>query len=226
MFDESVLDSSYEPSSSQNTVATDETVLGPVETKKLQINFDVDVCKDTLILRLLEDRELCKKILDSLPHRVEGWCKLGIKRANVCLQFFFSNVSFFFGRKAVLLIVIQQDGYVRVASHGCKDFVQAHWLALWSVGKYRNGPEDASHLCGNPSCFVPEHLIWESHQLNMNRRACQVWVDQPPCECCGTQSVKKINLCSHADANGHHRCIKYCEGWADHVSFENGGLLL
>ena len=57
---------------------------------------------------------------------------------------------------------------------GGHDFLEVRHLALWSARKYREGDQDASHLCGNPSCFNVERLLWESHQLNMDRRSCML----------------------------------------------------
>lgn len=110
-------------------------------------------------------------------------------------------------------------------------------LALWSEGRYakesaadRDGElfseygDDASHLCGNPNCINPEHLVWESHTLNLARRGCRVWVDLPMCGSCGVMPEKKLAICEHNQTENRRRCVKHCEGYASQRDFEANGL--
>lgn len=78
-------------------------------------------------------------------------------------------------------------------------------------------------ICGNPACFNVLHLVWESHQLNMDRRSCLVWVDPSPCEDCGGCNKKKILVCKHGHENGRI-CILYCAGYDSNEQFESDGL--
>jgi hypothetical protein len=63
-------------------------------------------------------------------------------------------------------------------------------------------PLEASHLCHNPSCFSPSHVILETKAANLTRNTCR--------------SLRKLNVageadehpCTHGDAGkGSPRCI-------------------
>ena len=41
-----------------------------------------------------------------------------------------------------------------------KGDVEVHQLGIWSASKYLEEDQVASYLCGNPSCFDVEHLLW------------------------------------------------------------------
>ena len=70
----------------------------------------------------------------------------------------------------------------------------------------------ASHLCHNPLCTIPAHVILESVVDNNNRKGCQVWVDCPHCEL-------KIFCCKHRPA-----CVKFCPGYETLEEFLDWGI--
>lgn len=175
------------------------------ETLKL---FQQDNDTESLLLALRNSPSLCLQLLNAQDFVIDGWCKLSTKVPN-------------------------QFGYVRVSGlgRGGKDLLSIHQLAMWSEGRYAgvpdndNPPQDASHLCGHPTCFNPDHLVWEGHTHNLDRRGCVVWVNSPTCPNCSVKPELKINVCRHADEE-HRRCIKYCEGYKDNFGFEANGLLI
>jgi len=64
-----------------------------------------------------------------------------------------------------------KGGYARVTLNGVKYCV--HVIVLQhTAGEAPEGRPDASHLCGNPWCFEPTHLVWEDRATNITRRGC------------------------------------------------------
>jgi hypothetical protein len=66
-------------------------------------------------------------------------------------------------------------------------------IALRAVQKFplpRHKVTDASHLCHNPLCVRPEHLIVESRTLNHKRKNCLFKV---MCQCCSNEII----VCKH-----------------------------
>lgn len=49
-----------------------------------------------------------------------------------------------------------------------------HILAILHTKRDKQSFEDASHLCGNTTCTVVGHVIWESKLLNQRRKGCNV----------------------------------------------------
>ena len=49
--------------------------------------------------------------------------------------------------------------------------------------------DECSHLCHNAACVNPDHLVWESHQMNTSRINC---VGSVTCKC-GNETI----LCRH-----------------------------
>lgn len=45
-------------------------------------------------------------------------------------------------------------------------------LVLIEEGKYPQEDEQASHLCHDPSCIDPNHLVWERGDFNLRRKRC------------------------------------------------------
>jgi len=66
-------------------------------------------------------------------------------------------------------------------------------IALRAVQKFPlpwHQVTDASHLCHNPLCIRPDHLVVESRKLNHKRKNCLFKVG---CQCCSTVLV----VCTH-----------------------------
>jgi len=52
---------------------------------------------------------------------------------------------------------------------------------------------EVSHLCHNPSCLNPDHMIWELHPANSDREKCRFTrALQCPCDC-----KHVFSLCTH-----------------------------
>jgi Zinc-binding loop region of homing endonuclease len=83
--------------------------------------------------------------------------------------------------------------------------------------------QDASHLCHKPNCFNKDHLEWESHQLNLDRRNCMVWIGLGACEGCGLEA-KKVLICGHGERENKRMCVKFCAGFDSHKDFEARGI--
>jgi len=92
--------------------------------------------------------------------------------------------------------VSNQKGYVQLCLDGM--YFCVHVVAFWE--KEGKGPAEGfhvSHLCHNPACFNPDHLISESSKDNNSRKGCLVWIPCPHCK----NSV--IGICPHQPS-----CIK------------------
>jgi hypothetical protein len=66
------------------------------------------------------------------------------------------------------------QGYCQGSYDGHNKFALVHVVAAW---EHTNGLDishdtDASHLCGNATCFNPLHISVESKQMNQSRRGC------------------------------------------------------
>ncbi len=96
------------------------------------------------------------------------------------------------------------DGYVRVELKldGKGYYFYLHHLAMYVGGwVLPDGiKEHVSHLCANPKCFKPSHLVIEPAKANNLRKNCPVSVECPH-KCC--ENKKPINCCFHKP-----RCIK------------------
>lgn len=63
----------------------------------------------------------------------------------------------------------------------------------------------ASHLCGRSTCVNPNHLCWESLELNESRKRCHAWVSTTGPE--GKWPRIHVNACVHTP-----RCIRFIPG--------------
>lgn len=110
------------------------------------------------------------------------------------------------------LVPSKKDGYIQVSSDGANHFACLQDVLCWSQGLVPQAGDQASHLCGLPSCLLPEHVVYESELLNQRRKGCVVWVDCPHCSL-------KIMACQHLP-----RCVKFCPGYNDQVDFLARGI--
>uniref|UniRef100_A0A183BPM1 Zf-His_Me_endon domain-containing protein n=1 Tax=Globodera pallida TaxID=36090 RepID=A0A183BPM1_GLOPA len=77
--------------------------------------------------------------------------------------------------------------------------------AAIALGLGANVPDegdDASHLCHRSTCSRVGHVIWESPQLNQDRKGCAVWVECPHADC-----DLRVWACVHEP-----KCIKMVAG--------------
>ena len=73
------------------------------------------------------------------------------------------------------------NGYVQPSYGGANHFAVLQDIVVWSEGVTlsENG-DQVSHLCGNPSCTLFEHMCIESAQKNNGRKGCVGLVGVPP----------------------------------------------
>ncbi len=118
--------------------------------------------------RCKSDPSLCRKILEGLDYREDGFCKLSTLKPS------------------------KEGGYVQVSWGGANKFCVLQELVLWSKGVTREVAGDqCSHLCGKPFCL--EHVCLESAVANNSRKGCVVWWPCPHAGC-----AKKILICQHS----------------------------
>ena len=82
-----------------------------------------------------------------------------------------------------------------VKSKSKKEFYIHHLalIAAGRVGELKGSPYQVSHLCHQPTCFNPEHLVVETREENLARNRCIGWT-WLTCPCpCGV----KFNPCTH-----------------------------
>lgn len=68
----------------------------------------------------------------------------------------------------------------------------ASWIVLIEQGLYPiSDDQEGSHLCNNPWCVRPSHIIWEVPDKNYSRKNCMTWIACP----CGCKN--EWNPCKH-----------------------------
>lgn len=112
----------------------------------------------------------------------------------------------------------KSGGYIQVSAGGANKFSTLEEVVVWAKGEFLGEGEQCSHDCHLPSCKNPSHIAPRSILDNQNRKGCRVWVD---CPHAGEGCSKKIDVCSHRP-----RCIRFCEGFEDHLHFWREGLHL
>jgi hypothetical protein len=133
---------------------------------------------------------LCRKILEGLDFKTVGFCRLSTLKPT------------------------KAGGYVQISWGGANKFCVLEDLLLWSKGVIKEQGCQCSHLCGNPLCLVPEHIIEESAVENNRRKGCVVWVGCPHGDC-----PLKILVCQHRPP-----CILYAPGYNSFADLLAGGI--
>ena len=66
------------------------------------------------------------------------------------------------------------NGYCQGSYNGFNKFALVHVVAAWENMNENDASDgsEASHLCAKPTCFNPNHIIFESKQMNQSRRGC------------------------------------------------------
>jgi len=98
-----------------------------------------------------------------------------------------------------------KKGYVQVGTRDCNRKVYTHTLAVRMTQGKEVLPIDrkrnVSHICNNPPCCQPDHLVVESAKNNQARKNCLV-TETVTCPC-GCDHTFTIGLCKHEP-----RCIR------------------
>lgn len=103
----------------------------------------------------------------------------------------------------------KEGGYAQISIRGHKDFSIIH-LVAWESGAlgYQRKMElndtlaeqaQASHLCGNRKCIQVGHVIWETVQMNNDRKGCLAYLE--------LENGKLVPICRHRPV-----CIHSMEG--------------
>jgi len=73
-------------------------------------------------------------------------------------------------------------GYTQVRINGSKYYVHI----VSAMYKWKRAPkadEEASHLCHNPACVNPDHLVLENGEVNKSRGCCKLFGAKPGYRC-------------------------------------------
>jgi hypothetical protein len=98
-------------------------------------------------------------------------------------------------------------GYVQVSLDKANIKAYTHKLAFMfknptAINNLPNSRKDqVSHLCHNPACCNPEHVVLEAAATNLSRRNCPILLEDVECPC-GCKHRFALNYCSHKP-----RCI-------------------
>lgn len=75
------------------------------------------------------------------------------------------------------------NGYIQISWGGANHFTTLGDLLLWSKGERIDrevkNPLQCSHLCHNPACSDPRHVVIETAKENNGRKGCLVFVACP-----------------------------------------------
>jgi len=100
--------------------------------------------------KYMKDPQLCQALLDKLPFKVEGFCR-------VCT-----------------LKPSKDGGYIQLSTEGANKFAMLQEVILWSSGVFLMEPDDqSSHRCHKPLC-LEKHVCVESTEDNNRRKGCIV----------------------------------------------------
>ena len=158
-------------------------VESPSEASQEQFE-EIDV-GEVVSIQVLSDPLYALNVLDRIKAVNDGWCQL-VKRAPTKL-----------------------GGYVQVSFGGANKFMMLQQVVAAANRQYLTRVDDqCSHLCNQPLCKVPSHVVVESQELNNGRKGCIGWVD---CLHCGLPYV----VCLHEP-----RCIKYDARYASQEDLE------
>ena len=77
-----------------------------------------------------------------------------------------------YGKKSV----VWPDGKKKIERVHRLSYMHAHHILRDEMPNKNSQGErlDVSHICHNPICLKPEHLILEPHSLNMDRMGCRM----------------------------------------------------
>ena len=97
--------------------------------------------------------------------------------------------------KVVNLTPTKEKGYAQAFVKGSTTKVLAHVLSFWiSKGSFDpTDGKDISHLCHNPLCVNPDHLVREDKEINQRRKGCVGTVTCP----CGCRHEFSVCNCSN-----------------------------
>jgi hypothetical protein len=109
----------------------------------------------------------------------------------------------------------KKGGYVQLSAFGVNKFCVLGEMLGWAKGINNiGGTLEISHLCHNPLCTIPSHVVAETRRDNNARKGCKVWVDCPHDDC-----QLKVKVCDHQPM-----CIRFAEGYETWEEFKAWGL--
>ena len=108
----------------------------------------------------------------------------------------------------------KSNGYIQLSYNGANKFCVLGDMLGWARGVQAGDGEQISHLCGNPKCIIPAHVVVETVVENNRRKNCIVWVD-----CLHKDCSERLLVCPH-----NPLCIKYVPGWETWEEFLRWGV--
>lgn len=121
------------------------------------------------------------------------------------------------------LVPNKAGGYPQVSWEGFNKFATLGEVVLWSDGRCKPptavGEEgtEVSHLCHQPRCMVPSHLIIEGKMANGARKGCVPWIAcSSTCRCRGKCVIL---LCSHEPP-----CVMHHERYTSQKDLLDNGI--
>jgi len=147
-----------------------------------------------------DGQALAKKILSKITTVPDGWCKLSTAAPT------------------------SGKGYSQVSGEGVNKFATLQELVLWAGGgakpahSDKTDPNDVSHLCDQPACTVPSHVVVEAKDANNRRKGCVMAVrcSRKCRECNGS---KDLFICMHKPS-----CVRFRDGYASFEEYLKNGI--
>lgn len=115
-------------------------------------------------------------------------------------------------------------GYPQASWEGANKFATVGEVVIWSKGQAKlqhpdpKVGDEVSHLCTQPRCMDPDHIILESKVDNNSRKGCVVYT---PCsaDCRRCNGRRVVALCPHSPP-----CIMHHPGYKSLEDFQRNGI--
>jgi hypothetical protein len=130
--------------------------------------------------------------------------------------------------KLVNITPSKTGGYSQVSWAGANKFATVGEVVCWSKGQNKPGLGDpgstaaleVSHLCHNPRCIVPEHIVIESQLINNARKGCPGWIQCS--DVCGRCHGRKVIwVCAHEPP-----CVMFHQQYTSHEELLKNGICI
>jgi hypothetical protein len=108
----------------------------------------------------------------------------------------------------------ENGGKISIEKTGTSQLKKVHSILYDLFSSFNNLDGEISHLCNNPECCSPFHLVREIHQINIDRNSCkngcfQLCPHQPKCffvqkngkykDCCNKNTLPAICNCKNIE---------------------------
>jgi hypothetical protein len=140
---------------------------------------DIPITIEAVRLKMMNDAGVARACLNALHTKSKGFCRLSILKPS------------------------KEGGYIQLSYGGANKFAVLQEVLVWSRGEQIPYLHHASHLCDEPACTIPEHIVVETPAENNSRKNCGVINRCPHNDC-----DKLVSTCTH-----NPRCIYYIGGY-------------